>query len=188
MDNKVKEIRRILLGQLTRTEDGRLAAAQSGQRMRFQGLVNGWGAVRFLGVTHRERKYQLADKASAKEARNILTQMGQAVELKETPKASACLCRFFMMAPVLVTVETAGTQLQVTSYTGRDALAPLLCRRALDGFEKGLPETAVLVMEEKPKQTARRTKSGKKDTPASPKRAGKGERNWKRDKRLDTKK
>lgn len=185
MDNKVKEIRRILLGQLTWTEDGRLAAAQSGQRMRFQGLVNGWGAVRFLGVTHRERKYQMADKASAKEARNILTQMGQAVELKETPKAAACLCRFFMMAPVLVTVETAGTQLQVTSYTGRDPLAPMLCRRALDGFEKGLPETAGLVTEEKPKQTVRRTKSGERAVPAPPKRTGKGER--KRDKRSDTK-
>ena len=185
MDNKVKEIRRILLGQLTWTEDGRLAAAQSGQRMRFQGLVNGWGAVRFLGVTHRERKYQLADKASAKEARNILTQMGQAVELKETPKASACLCRFFMMAPVLVTVETAGTQLQVTAFTGRDPLSPMLCRRALDGFEKGLPETAVLVMEEKPKQTPRRTKSGKKDTSTSPKPTVKGER--KLGKRSDTK-
>lgn len=183
MDNKAKEIRRILLGQLTWTEDGRLTAAQSGQRMRFQGLVNGWGAVRFLGVTHRERKYQLADKASAKEVRNILSRMGQAVELKETPKAFACLCRFFMMAPVLVTVETAGTQLQVTAFTGRDPLSPMLCRRALDGFEKELPEAAVLVVEEKPKQTARRTKSGERDASAPPKRAGKGER--KRDKRSD---
>lgn len=183
MDNKRKEIRRILLGQLARTEDGRLAAAQSGHRMRFQGLVNGWGSVRFLGITRRERKYQMANKASVKEVRNILSRMGQAVELKETPKASACLCRFFMMAPVLVTVETAGTQLRVTAYTGRDPLAPLLCRRALNGFEKGLPETAVPVMEEKTKRTARRTKSGEMDAPASPKPTGKGGR--KRDKRAD---
>lgn len=187
MDNDMKEIRRILLGQLMRTEDGRLAAAQSGQRMRFQGLVNGWGAVRFLGVTHRERKYQMVNKVSVKEARNILSRMGQAVELREMPKASACLCRLFMMPPVLVAVETDGTQLRVMAFTGRDLLAPSLCRRTLNAFEKGLPETAVPVMEEKTKRFSRGTKGGKKMT-APQKSAKKTDKKLKQGKRANTKK
>lgn len=171
MDSRKKEIRRILLGRLALTEDGRLTADRTDRRIRFQGLVNGWGAVRFLGVAHRERNYQLADEASAKEAGQILSRMGRAVELRETPEASACLCRFFMAPPVLVTVETEGKRLRVAAFTGRDPLAPLLCRRALNGFEQELPKTAVPVAAEKAEKKKRPGKGGKKDAPAAQKRA-----------------
>ena len=44
MDNQTREIRQILLGRTVWTQDGCLEALQKGQRMRFQGMGNGWGA------------------------------------------------------------------------------------------------------------------------------------------------
>lgn len=193
MDNQRKEIQRILLGRLMRTEDGHLTAVPPGQRMQFQGLVNGWGTVRFLGMTRRMRTYQLENKLSVKEVQDILSRMGQAVELQASPKASACLCSLFLMAPVLVSVETTGTELRVTADTGRDPFAPMLCRRVLEKFAKGLPETAVLVAEErpkkpeKPKKSDRQKKKEKKNEQkdASPKSEKKHKFRWKWGKRSD---
>ena len=55
MDNQTREIRQILLGRTVWTQDGCLEALQKGQRMRFQGMGNGWGALHFLGIASRER-------------------------------------------------------------------------------------------------------------------------------------
>ena len=53
MDNQTREIRQILLGRTVWTQDGCLEALQKGQRMRFQGMGNGWGALHFLGIARR---------------------------------------------------------------------------------------------------------------------------------------
>ena len=141
MDNQTREIRQILLGRTMWTQDGCLEALQKGQRMRFQGMGNGWGALHFLGIARRERTYQLPANTPAKLAAELLNRMGRPVRLAEQPKVSACLCRYLMSAPVLLTAEREGNQLRVSAFTAKGALSALTCLRALNTFEKGLPET-----------------------------------------------
>lgn len=141
MDNQTREIRQILLGRTVWTQDGYLEALQKGQRMRFQGMANGWGAVHFLGIARRERTYQLPVNAPEKLPAELLYRMGRAVRLTEQPKVSACLCRHLMSAPILLTAEREGNQLRISVFTAKGALSALACLRALNTFEKGLPET-----------------------------------------------
>ena len=96
MDNQTREIRQILLGRTMWTQDGCLEALQKGQRMRFQGMGNGWGALHFLGIARRERTYQLPANTPAKLPAELLNRMGRPVRLAEQPKVSACLCRHLM--------------------------------------------------------------------------------------------
>ena len=141
MDNQTREIRQILLGRTVWTQDGCLEALQKGQRMRFQGMGNGWGALHFLGIARRVRTYQLPVNAPEKLPAELLYRMGRAVRLAEQPKVSACLCPHLMSAPVLLTAEREGDQLRVSAFTAKGALSALICLRALNTFEKGLPET-----------------------------------------------
>ena len=103
MDNQTMEIRQILLGRTVWTQDGCLEALQKGQRMRFQGMGNGWGALHFLGIASRERSYQLPAKAPGNWSEELLNPMGRPVRWSEQPKVSACLFRHHMSAAVLLT-------------------------------------------------------------------------------------
>lgn len=150
MDNQTREIRQILLGRTMWTQDGCLEALQKGQRIRFQGMGNGWGAVHFLGIARRERTYQLPANTPAKLAAELLNRMGRPVRLAEQPKVSACLCRYLMSAPVLLTAEREGNQLRLSAFTAKGALSALICLRALNTFEKGLPETVKPVEQKEP--------------------------------------
>ena len=141
MDNQTREIRQILLGRTVWTQDGCLEALQKGQRMRFQGMGNGWGALHFLGIASRERSYQLPANAPGKLSEELLYRMGRPVRLMEQPKVSACLCRHLMSAPVLLTGEQKGSILRVSVLTAKGVLSALTCLRTLNTFEKGLPET-----------------------------------------------
>lgn len=179
MDNQTWEIRQLLLGRTVWTKDGCLTALPKGQRMRFQGMGNGWGAVHFLGITYRERGYQLAANAPAKLPAELLYRMGRPVRLEERPKASACLCRYLMSAPVLLTAEREGNLLRVSAFTAKGALSALTCLRALNTFEKGLPETVTPLEgagtgKRRKKEARRKEEKPKKDTKKTGKRLNKG--------------
>lgn len=156
--DKEYEIRQILLGRVVQLENGCLAAAKPGQRLLFQGMVNGWGAVRLLGITRRVRCYRVKGKFSFHLAEKLLHQMGRKVELSEAGQGLACLCQNPMASPVLMTVEQEGDRWTVTAYTGRSPMAPLHCRRLLNRFAGGLPQGA----EQVEKSSAPQKPGGKK--------------------------
>lgn len=147
MDNRTREIRQVLLGRTVWTQDGFLKVRQKGQHMGFQGVGNGWAAVRFLGISHRERLYRLPANAPKKLTEELLYRMGRPLQLEEQPKAVACLCRYLMSAPVLLIAEREENLLRVSAYTARGLLSPLAHLRTLNSFEKGLPETVKPVEE-----------------------------------------
>lgn len=165
--NNACEIRRILLGQTVQTEDGSLAAPKPGARVLFRGMVNGWGAVRFFGITHRVRCYRMGGGISLRAADKILSRMGRKVALSEGAQVSACLCQSPMASPVLLTVEQEGNKWTVTAFTGRSPMAALHCRRVLNRFARGLPEGTV--------QIEQQSDPGKAKAPR-PKRPGAGKR------------
>lgn len=159
------EIRRILLGKTVWTADGRLAARERGRLALPQGVVNGSGAVRFFGLSRRQRSYRLPDKLPRDRIEQLLCGIGRAVALAQAPGVCACLCRNAVMDPVLLRVEQNEAALQVTAFTGRTPWAGLLCRRALDALEQELPEGAERIEEEVQKQSAPRKKAAKEDAP-----------------------
>ena len=143
MDERTKEIRQILLGRCQKTEDGCLAVLPAGEHRRlrgFQGVSEGWGALHFFGVTHRDRSCPLPAGTPKKRLEECMKAMGQTVRLEKSHGLSACLFQYRMAAPILLTANWDGNCVEMSAYTARDALAPFLCRRALRTLESRLKQ------------------------------------------------
>lgn len=157
-----QEIRRILLGNIVRTEDDSLAAAEPGQRLLFQGVRNGWGSARLFGVMQRVRRYVRKDKTNEMSAaRSIFRNMGRKVCLKTAPEKEACLCCSLMSAPVLLVAELEKEELRISAFAGRNLLSPISCMWLLNRFEKALPKDTNRVKEAPKKPSVRRKKTAK---------------------------
>ena len=167
MDERLREIRKLLLGQTQRMQDGSIMAVQtSGHRngRRFQGVSTGWGAIHFLGITHRTRSCALRTAISHETLSNIMKTQGRIVHLEKSPKTLACLVQRPATKPVLITLQWDGKRFLITAYTARGIFAPLTCRIMLGVFGKKLPGT----MEKYQDKTRKNKRSaGKKKQPQS---------------------
>ena len=185
MDEGLKEIRRVLLGQTQRLEDGSIMALPAGSHGRgrsFQGVSTGWGAVHLLGITRRARRCTLQKAITLEKLTEILQSQGRLVRLQHTPEALACLCRHWMAEPVLITIQWDGVRFLITAYTARSLFAPLACRRVFRALGKKIPGTMEKQKREKkarrsnaPRKAPKKApqKKQKKDTP---KRASKSKK------------
>lgn len=134
MDERTKELRRILLGQYICEADGSLTVLPTGIQNtlpRFQGLSAGWGAMHFGGMTHRSRSCTPSAGMTREKLESVLKALGRLVRLESEPQAQVCLFQYRMALPVLLVAEQSGRDITVTAYTARDALAWLRCRVAL---------------------------------------------------------
>lgn len=145
-DPKRAEIRRVLLGRAVLAEDGRLAALSAGTLMKTPiGVGDGAGAVGIFGVTRRIRRYGTKDgkarvsAAAAKAMQNV----GRGLILNEQPEALACLIRYVLTRPVVLTFDYEGGAPMLTAWTGRGLTAWFAMNRAIKAFERGLPDTMV---------------------------------------------
>ncbi len=163
MNERLKEIRKVLLGQTQKLDDGSIMASAHGRRSgrSFQGVSSGWGAMHFLGITHRARACSVKTAIPKGRMREILKTQGEPVYLEKSPEVLACLCRRWMLEPVLLTAWWNGKQLIVFAYTARGIFAPLACRRTLKALEKKLP-AKLEPYREKPSQKKPPVKSAKK--------------------------
>lgn len=141
MNNKKREIRRILMGQTIRQEDGSYVAAQSGRRMIFQGVQNGSSAVRFFGVGRKRRRYAVTNEASLAQVQEAFSHVGSKLSLKALPDAVCCLYRTALGSPALLTAELLEDTVEVSVYAGRTPLAPVRRRFLFSRVEKYLPDT-----------------------------------------------
>ncbi len=158
MDERTREIRRILLGRCRRMEDGSLEVIPSEERWQprsFQGVSAGWGAIHFLGITHRTRSCRLQAGAPKSGLEESMEALGRAVHLESAQGTSACLCSSLLAAPVLLTASRDGSCIEMSAYTARGVLAPLRCRRALRMLERRLLDASK-------KQTAGSRKKGRR--------------------------
>ena len=142
-DAKRAEIKRVLLGRAVLADDCRLIAVPAGTFMKTPiGIGDGAGAVRFLGVSRRIRRYETkngrahVNAAVTKAMQNI----GRGLILNEQLEATACLIRYILTRPaVLVFTWEDGTP-TLTAWTGRGLTGRISLRRAIRAFEKGLPD------------------------------------------------
>lgn len=143
MDDKQREIRRILLGHTHRQEDGRLAAEEPGTRFAFQGVRNGWSAVRIFGVGCTAREYSCPREEALHRVYTAFSHVGSEIRLKTMPQAQCSLYRPAMGMPILLTAELQEEGILLAAYSGRSPLAPLLRKLLLGKAEKHLPESFV---------------------------------------------
>lgn len=135
-----KEIRSILLGRTVLTEDGILTAPEPGAFAIPQGVVNGAGAVRFFGVKGTERYYLtgLGEEELMAAAADAMRKIGRAVYLREQPEAAACLLRFLLTRPAVLTMCFHEAQPVLTVWTGRGLMGWVSRLRAFSAFEREL--------------------------------------------------
>lgn len=143
MDDRMKEIRQILLGRFDRGEDGRLTARPVGRRpdlRGIQGVSTGWGAVHFLGIARQNRQIEMPAGAAAERLDEVMRTLGRPVHLETSPELSACLMQRLMASPVVLTACWDGKDVEATAFTARGVTSPMTCRRALRTLEKMLRE------------------------------------------------
>ena len=93
MKKDKKEIRNLLLGKAVVDEEGRLVTPEAGTFRVPNGIADGAGAVRFLGVSGKTQYYEtdLSEEEIMARAREHMRNSGRGVYLRQHPDAAACL-------------------------------------------------------------------------------------------------
>lgn len=136
-----KEIKRALCGRVQPAEDGRLQVLPANDR-RILGVGDGAVSVRLFGVMRRSRCYETGSGRSevTRLAKKSLQNMGRGLVLREQPDTTACLIRYLLTPPVIVTFRYERDTPVLTVWAGRSPMGWLSLLRALRAFEKQLPE------------------------------------------------
>ena len=141
-DAKTEEIRRVLLGRVAPGPDGWLIPIPKGEFVLPVGIADGAGAVRFLGMTRRVRRYGTKRGRTwvLATAGKAMEDLGRGVSLQEQPEAAACLIRYVLTRPAVLVFGYEDGAPTLTAWTGRGLTGRLSLRRAIRAFERGLPE------------------------------------------------
>ena len=145
-DITIKEIKNILTGRITMS-DGLIESLDKGFNFGFQGLQNGWGNVKFRGLSSRTRRYDITNNPEEgyKEAKEQLKRIGKQARLKSMPELFCVIGRPFMNNPVFLCLSKEEYMLELTLYTGKDLAAGLEFNRVFKSFEKGLSENVAVI-------------------------------------------
>lgn len=176
MTNAEKEIRSVLLGRTLMREDGTLEVPEKGEFYLSGGVSDGAGALRFLGLSKRSLVLETrrTEWDLRQSLRRILQSMGRGVNLKEQPDTIACIVRYVLTKPLLLTFEYREGLPVLTAWTGRSLMGLLSIRRAFKTIEKELPEGIFVTGKEAPSTPEGETDRKKKADKAA-KRAEKQE-------------
>ena len=152
MTNAEKEIRSVLLGRTLMREDGTLSVPEKGEFYLSGGVTDGAGALRFLGMSKKSivletRRVEWDVKQTL---RRIFQSMGRGVNLREQPETIACIIRYVLTKPLLLTFEYREGFPVVTAWTGRSPMGLLSIRRAFKTIEKELPQDIFVTGKEAP--------------------------------------
>ena len=152
MTNAEKEIRSVLLGRTLMREDGTLSVPEKGEFYLSGGVTDGAGALRFLGMARRSLVFETrrVEWDMRQTMRRILQNMGRGVELREQPETIACIIRYVLTKPVLLTFEYREGLPVLTAWTGRSPMGLLSIRRAFKTIEKELPQDIFVTGKEAP--------------------------------------
>lgn len=143
MTDEKKEIRTILLGKTVPDGNGKLTSAARGELRLPIGVGDGAGAVRFFGVMRRSVRYEteLGEEKALAAAEAAMRDIGRGLSLREQPDAAACLIRYVITRPAMLTFRFVEDVPVLTAWTGRGLTGWLSVRRALTAFAQAAPET-----------------------------------------------
>ena len=187
MTNEVKEIRSVLLGRTVLLDDGRIAVLPSGEFHFSPGISDGAGAVRFFGVTSRSETFEtkLSQQKVTNTALRCMQEIGRGLFLQEQPDTVACLIRYMLTKPTVLTFRYIDGVPVLTAWCGRSIMGLVSMRRALKDFNDELKEMTddITVSEEKapkPENTEKKDKQSRKEAKAAIKEAKKAEKEAKK--------
>ena len=167
MRKDVKEIRNLLLGKAVVDEEGRMVTPAAGTFRVPNGIVDGAGAVRFLGISGKTQCYEtdLSEEEIMARAREFMRNTGRGVYLRYHPDAAACLIRYVITRPALLVFRWIEGQGVLTAWTGRGFMSWTSRLRAIRAFERTMGDvirySTVPPPEEEPEEKKRRRKRKK---------------------------
>ena len=167
MKKDKKEIRNLLLGKAVVDEEGRLVTPEAGTFRVPNGIADGAGAVRFLGVSGKTQYYEtdLSEEEIMARAREHMRNSGRGVYLRQHPDAAACLIRYVLTRPALLVFRWVDGQGVLTAWTGRGIMSWASRLRAIRAFERTMGDvirySTAPPPEEEPEEKKRRRKREK---------------------------
>ena len=157
-----KEIRNLLLGKAVVDEEGRLVTPEAGTFRVPNGIADGAGAVRFLGVSGKTQCYEsdLSEEELADRAAECMRSIGRGVYLRQHPDAAACLIRYVLTRPALLVFRRVEGLGVLTAWTGRGIMSWASRLRAIRAFERVMGDairfSSAPPPEEEPEEKRRR--------------------------------
>lgn len=144
MDERSKEIRRILTGFITTEMGGEvITAAQNLFRVRNDSFFNGADFARYFGL-HTEMHQYTVDKSDLEQVRRDCAKaffcLGRRAYLYTAPDALAMLYRPAWHNPMVVTFDAEDTKLLLSIYAARSPLAKWHIKHAMKALNEVLPK------------------------------------------------
>ena len=168
------EVKQVLVGRTILLDDGRLATMGPEDYRMPTGVMDGATEVRLFGLAKKQVVLECdMDQESALQAvGDVLKNLGRGLVLIYHPEMAACLFRYILTRPAVLTVGYEEDKLILTAWTGRSLNAWAALRRAITSFERHLPEgirftreaPPVAAEEEKPAKKASKKKKTVKKT------------------------
>lgn len=157
--NEIKrEIRRVLLGYISISENYIVATPSRG--LRLLGVFNGSFAARVLGLARRVRHYALPDGENAVD--NAFANLGRRIVLDSAPDCQAVLLTPFWFNPsVLTAQQLENGELELCFYTAFSLSAGLNARQAIRRWRKLMPAA----LEERTLPTEKKKRRKSADSP-----------------------
>ena len=170
MKKDKKEIRNLLLGKAVVDEEGRLVTPEAGTFRVPNGIADGAGAVRFLGVSGKTQYYEtdLSEEEIMARAREHMRNSGRGVYLRQHPDAAACLIRYVLTRPALLVFRWVDGQGVLTAWTGRGIMSWASRLRAIRAFERTMGDVIRYSTAPPPEEEPEEKKSRRKRKKAAP--------------------
>ena len=182
-----KEIRNLLLGKAVVDEEGRLVTPEAGTFRVPNGIADGAGAVRFLGVSGKTQYYEtdLSEEEIMARAREHMRNSGRGVYLRQHPDAAACLIRYVLTRPALLVFRWVDGQGVLTAWTGRGIMSWASRLRAIRAFERTMGDVIRYSTAPPPEEEPEEKKSRRKRKKAAPEETQTPRAGWDEDAEAD---
>ena len=137
-----KEIKRALMGKTFPLDDGRLAVMAEGDYRIPLGVNDGAGSVLLLGIGRRAvyLKAEGEPEDAGRAAREAMFSVGRALLLSEQPDTVACIRKYRLTRPVVLTFLYVEEVPILTAWTGRGVCSFISRRLAIRAFLMHCPE------------------------------------------------
>ncbi len=187
MKKDKKEIRNLLLGKAVVDEEGRLVTPEAGTFRVPNGIADGAGAVRFLGVSGKTQYYEtdLSEEEIMARAREHMRNSGRGVYLRQHPDAAACLIRYVLTRPALLVFRWVDGQGVLTAWTGRGIMSWASRLRAIRAFERTMGDVIRYSTAPPPEEEPEEKKSHRKRKKAAPEETQTPQTSWDEDAEAD---
>ena len=159
-----KEIKHVLLGRTIPMEKGVIRAMGEDDYRMPIGIGDGAGAVRFFGVARRSKllETELSEKEVRYACKKSMRKVGRTLILLKQEETPACLIRYILSRPAVLTVTFEDGKPVATAFSGRGIMGWISLFRALSELKRELPQTIRYSDERAPKVKAESKRQQKK--------------------------